>query len=191
MEVALALPALRELGAEDSVPTKSPLLLGVEGGPPPQRRCCTSRGLAGGEERKPLNKPSCTSLLAALRASVTPVLGGLVCCLGQIFRKRRCLVPPKAFQHLSGARDLPILPHMAVIYFPGSKVFPRAPAHLPLLTNRSAPCTAIPTVRSEISSAQRFGNVWLPFPCLCSYYRPRPHPSFPTLLQQCSFLRSG
>lgn len=48
---------------------------------------------------------------------------------------------------------------MAVIYFPGSGVFPCAPAHLPLLTNRSGQCTAI-----EISSsAQCFVNIWLPF----------------------------
>lgn len=140
-----------------------------------------------GEEQKPLNKPSSRSLVGKNHT----YFWGSVCHLGQFFRKRSCLVPPKAFKHFFRAWDVPTLLHMAVIYFPGSKVFPCAPAHLPLLTNHSAPCTAIPSARSEISSsAQCFVSIWLPFPCLYSYCSPSPRPSFPTLFPQCSFLRS-
>lgn len=115
--------------------------------------------------------------VGSFKVQLTPIFEDSVSHLGQIFRKIRYLVPPKEFKQLFWAQDLPILLHIPLIYFPGSNVSPRAPAHLPSLTNRSAQCTVIPTVRSEISSAQGFANVWLPFPCLHSSYRPCPHPT--------------
>lgn len=60
------------------------------------------------KEKKPLNKHSCRAQLAASGTSTTPFFGVQFAIHGQIFRKRRCLVPPKEFRNSSELRIFPL-----------------------------------------------------------------------------------
>lgn len=69
-------------------------------------------------------------------------------------QRRRHSVPPCKFKRFFCTQDLPNLSLAAVIYFP--KVLLRAPAHLPLLTNRLVQHTDSPTASSEASPSAQF-----------------------------------